>query len=123
MNNLRKELGIDEYLELLKEDKNLDSAYISFGQYIYILETKNKKLKEELKATRKGLNKVLSKRKKWKDRYYKEKRKNKEIEQQLEQKNKVIKKAIFKTKCIKEYGFDRIAKYKILETLNEGSGK
>lgn len=71
-NNLRKELGIDEYLELLKEDKNLDDAYISFGQYIYILEKENQNLKENLKATSKGLNKVLLRSRKWKDRYYKE---------------------------------------------------
>lgn len=71
-NNLRKELGIDEYLELLKEDKNLDGAYISFGQYIYILEKENQNLKENLKATSKGLNKVLLRSRKWKDRYYKE---------------------------------------------------
>ena len=36
----------------------------------------NQQLKEELKALRKGLNKVVSKRKKWKYRYDKEKMKN-----------------------------------------------
>lgn len=77
MDNLRKELGIDDWLELVKEDKNLGGAYISFGQYIYILEKENKSLKDKLKATRKGLNKVLSKRKKWKDRYYKERKEKK----------------------------------------------
>ena len=35
---LRKELSIDEYLELIKEDKNLNMAYISLSQYINILE-------------------------------------------------------------------------------------
>lgn len=40
------------------------------------LQQENKSLKEELKAVNKGLRKVLSKRKKWKYRYYKEKMKN-----------------------------------------------
>ena len=40
------------------------------------LQQENKQLKEELKAVNKGLRKVLSKRKKWKYRYYKEKMKN-----------------------------------------------
>lgn len=41
-----------------------------------LLKKENKQLKEELKAVRKGLNKVVSKRKKWKYRYDKEKMKN-----------------------------------------------
>lgn len=48
--NLRKELGIDEYLELIKEDKNLNSAYTSFAQYMHILEQENKQLKDEVKV-------------------------------------------------------------------------
>lgn len=47
--NLRKELGIDEWLELVKEDKNFDSAYISFAQYMYTLEKENQHLKKQLK--------------------------------------------------------------------------
>lgn len=43
---LRKALGIDDWLELVKEDKNLNGAYISFGQYMYILEKQNAELKE-----------------------------------------------------------------------------
>lgn len=39
---------------------------------IKCLLNENKKLKEKFKATSKGLNKVLLKRQKWKDRYYKE---------------------------------------------------
>lgn len=38
MSEERNKLCIDEYLDLLKEDKNLNMAYISFGQYINILE-------------------------------------------------------------------------------------
>lgn len=43
---LRKELGIDDYLELVKEDRNCNGAYVSFGQYMYLLEQENRKYKE-----------------------------------------------------------------------------
>lgn len=58
--NLRKELGVDEWLELVKEDKDLNSAYISFAQYMYILEKENQQLKEQLKQ-RDGVIKELEK--------------------------------------------------------------
>lgn len=35
---LRKKLDIDEYLELIKEDKNLSIGYTSLSQYMYLLE-------------------------------------------------------------------------------------
>lgn len=57
--NLRKELGIDEWLELVKEDKNLDSAYISFAQYMYILEQENQQLKEQIKLYETYLNRFF----------------------------------------------------------------
>ena len=38
MNDLKTKLGIDEWLNLIKEDKNLNGAYISLSQYIYKLE-------------------------------------------------------------------------------------
>jgi len=104
MSELREKLGIDEWLELVKEDKNLDSAYTSFAQYMYILEQENqelkeqniamettinamlkeiKQLKEQLVATNKGLQKVVIKRKKLKNKYQKNK-------QQIKQKDEVI---------------------------------
>ena len=46
MDKERKNLGIDEWLELVKEDKNLRGAYICFGQYMYLLEQENQQLKE-----------------------------------------------------------------------------
>lgn len=49
---LRKNLGIDDYLELVKEDRNCHGAYISFGQYMYLLEKENQALKKSLKASR-----------------------------------------------------------------------
>lgn len=45
---LRKNLGIDDYLELVKEDRNCHGAYISFGQYMYLLEKENQDLKKQL---------------------------------------------------------------------------
>ena len=44
----REELGINEWLELIKEDKNLKGAYICISQYLYIAEKENKELKEKL---------------------------------------------------------------------------
>lgn len=54
MNELRKQLCIDEYLELLKEDKNCNGAYISFGQYIDILEKRwlNKGVDEQMDGSK-----------------------------------------------------------------------
>lgn len=49
---LRKNLGIDDYLESVKEDRNCHGAYISFGQYMYLLEKENQALKKSLKASR-----------------------------------------------------------------------
>lgn len=47
---LKTELGINEWLELIKEDKNLNGAYISIYQYIYLVEKENQKLKKHLKV-------------------------------------------------------------------------
>ena len=44
----KEELGINEWLELIKEDKNLNGAYISISQYIYLLEQEDEKLKQRL---------------------------------------------------------------------------
>lgn len=44
---LRESLGIDDYLELVKEDKNCNGAYISFGQYMYLLENEIQELKKQ----------------------------------------------------------------------------
>lgn len=41
---MKEELGINEWLELIKEDKNLNNAYISVSQYIWLLEQENKAL-------------------------------------------------------------------------------
>lgn len=44
----KEKLGINDWLELIKEDKNLNGAYISISQYIWLLEQENKQLKEQL---------------------------------------------------------------------------
>lgn len=46
MNDLRKRLGIDDWLEIIKEDRVCNGAYISFAQYMYLLEKENQKYKE-----------------------------------------------------------------------------
>ena len=45
---LKIELGVNEWLELIKEDKNLNGAYISICQYIYLIERKNQELQKKL---------------------------------------------------------------------------
>lgn len=50
---LRKDLGIDEYLELIQEDKNLNGGYISLAQYMYLLE-------HQLEEKDKLINEILS---------------------------------------------------------------
>lgn len=49
--DLRKKLGIDDWLELVKEDRNCNGAYISFGQYMYLLEKDNQDLKKQLEES------------------------------------------------------------------------
>lgn len=43
----KEELGIIDWLELIKEDRNLNGAYISISQYIYLVEKENKELKKQ----------------------------------------------------------------------------
>lgn len=49
---IREDLGINDWLELIKEDKNLNGAYISIAQYIYLTEKENQELKLELSGYR-----------------------------------------------------------------------
>lgn len=55
MNDLRKRLGIDDWLEIVKEDRVCNGAYISFAQYMYLLEQENKKYKEVIDKLKKYL--------------------------------------------------------------------
>lgn len=52
---MKEELGINEWLELIKEDKNLNGAYISISQYIYLIEKENQELELELSGYRKAI--------------------------------------------------------------------
>lgn len=86
MSELRKELGIDDWLELVKEDKNLSSAYTSFAQYMYFLEQENQQLKEQLEFERQCQNRFFKVNNKTYD--------GKIVLAQLKQRDKVIDKAI-----------------------------
>lgn len=62
LEKLKNDLGIDEWLEICKEDKNCNGAYISISQYIYKLESQiedltadKEHLEEELKDLRQDL--------------------------------------------------------------------
>lgn len=80
--DLRKKLGIDDWLELVKEDRNCNGAYISFGQYMYLLEKENQKLKDRLNTYENPEDLTLM------FMYCDEKAKNKikELQKQLEEK-------------------------------------
>lgn len=99
--NLREELGIDDWLELVKEDKNLDSAYISFAQYMDILEKENKQLKEKIDIRNKEKTDICNKieNQKQKIKRYKSEItnlifKNKKIKCQIKQRDEVIDESI-----------------------------
>lgn len=49
MSKMIKELlKINEWLELIKEDKNLNGAYICISQYLYLDEKENQELKKQV---------------------------------------------------------------------------
>lgn len=93
--------------ELLYNDiyeKTKDCGRIQFVKLLQQKEIENKKLRESLKATGKGLNKILSKRKKWKDRYYEGKKTTKlwkeNLIKYLEHKIRIFENRVM------EHGFD-----------------
>lgn len=45
---LKIKLGVNEWLKLIEEDKNLNGAYISICQYFYLTEKENQELKKQL---------------------------------------------------------------------------
>lgn len=73
--------NIVQNMEVSKEDKE----FIDMTHRNTELLEENQELKEKIKATNKGLNKVRLKRKKWKYQYYKERNKNKELKKWLEE--------------------------------------
>lgn len=72
--------SFDKLTEKLDNTQEYED-WLIIQEYIDKLREENKQLKEKLKAVGKGLNKVLSKRKKWKDKYYEEQKKNKWLHQ------------------------------------------
>lgn len=47
----KQKLGIDSWLKLIEEDKNLNGAYISIAQYIWLLEQQCKKQKKAIEKS------------------------------------------------------------------------
>lgn len=45
---LKEQLQINEWLELIKEDKNLNGAYICISQYLYLDEKEKQEIKKQL---------------------------------------------------------------------------
>lgn len=45
---LKEQLKINEWLELIKEDKNLNGAYICISQYLYLDEKEKQELRKQL---------------------------------------------------------------------------
>lgn len=68
----------DDYAcEIFKEDIEAIETVIKMCEN---LQAENTKLKEEIRAVNRGLRKVISKCKKWKNRYYRERQKVKDLE-------------------------------------------
>ena len=60
MYSFRKILRINDWLELIKEDPNLNGAYISIAHYIYLIEKENKKYKEEKRLILKDIKEWIA---------------------------------------------------------------
>ena len=60
MNDLRKKLGIDDWLEIIKEDRVCNGAYISIAQYMYLLEQENQKYKEVINKMKTNLDSSIN---------------------------------------------------------------
>ncbi len=54
----KEKLGVDEWLELIREDKNLNGAYISICQYVDLTEQENKQLKDNWDELKEDLIKI-----------------------------------------------------------------
>ena len=151
---MKEELGINEWLELIKEDKNLNGAYISISQYIYLLEQEDEKLKQRLNWVAFGDDPELALRYLRKIGYvdFDEERKlyinkhnnepfdlkdeqekgyyikdeeldeyTKQLEYKIKNYKEVIDKLKSKIKVVKQYDFDKVGRYDLLEILNEVS--
>lgn len=53
LKKLKKDLAIDEYLELIKEDNLLNNSYISLAQYMYFLEKQLQQAEEVIEEIKK----------------------------------------------------------------------
>lgn len=84
---IKEKLGVDEWLELIREDKFLYGAYISVCQYIDLTEQENKKLKREndiLLNVQEDCEKSLHKIRELKKELNKVNEENKKLKEQIE---------------------------------------
>ena len=88
---LKEDLAIDEWLELIKEDKNLNGAYISIAQYTYLIEKENQELKKQLDDTKDYINKLQATKDKLDKWDYENALQQKEFIKYLEEPIKIIK--------------------------------
>jgi hypothetical protein len=100
MNELKGQLGLDEWLELIKEDKNLSGAYFSIAQYVYLIEKENQQLKIQISAREEEYRKL--------EREFQE---LKLINKEYERLNKENGKG-FKIISIRQYNIDELIRYK-----------
>ena len=84
--SLRKKLGIDEWLDLCKEDKILNGGYVSFGQYMYILEQQLEEKEEQLIIMSEAFDELKHQKQDYTQINI--------LEMKLEEKNKIINEAI-----------------------------
>lgn len=77
LSEIKEKLGINNWLELIKEDKNLNGAYISISQCIWLLEQENKRLKENAENNDKVVDKIN-----WENQLFK--KENQELKSQIE---------------------------------------
>lgn len=113
------EILLQPYFDKLTEKLDNSSEYedwLIIQEYIDGIRRENKNLKQELKATGKGLNKVLSKRQKWKYRYYKELRVRHKLENWLEEEKQLNGDVTMK---ISEVSIDILRKIKELKGSDE----
>lgn len=117
------------YVELPKEkikfvSKEAEIIYDLSLENDYLTQ-ENRCLKEKLKATNKGLRKVLSKRLKWKRRYYKEKYIRKELKNWLEETLNELKKNYISNRTSYEMGVVITAECTIakIEELEKGKSE
>lgn len=60
LKKLKKDLAIDEYLELIKEDNLLNNSYISLAQYMYFLEKQLQQAEEVIEECKQSIENFMT---------------------------------------------------------------